>query len=105
MDVRTVQKRLLHMLIAGDVGKDAQLDLRIVGVHQRFTLARHKVAAQPAAQLGADGDVLQVRLGRGDAPGAGLGLDKGRVYPAIGGLGVQQSVHIGGEQLRVGAVF
>ena len=105
MDVRTVQKRLLHVLVARDVREDAQLDLRVVGVHQRLARARHKIAAQTAAQLGADGDVLQVRLGGGDAPGARLGLDEGRVYPPVRGLGVQQAVHVGGQQLRIGAVF
>ena len=44
-----------------------------------YTHLGHKVATQAAAQLGADGDVLQVRFGGGDAPGAGLGLDKGGV--------------------------
>ena len=56
--------------VACDVRQNAQLDLRVVGVHERLALARHKVAAQAAAQLGADGNVLQVRLGGGDAPGA-----------------------------------
>ena len=105
MDVRTVQKRLLHVLVACDMRQNAQLDLRVVGVHERLALARHKVAAQAAAQLGADGNVLQVRLGGGDAPGARLGLDEGRVDPSVRGLGVQQAVHVGGQQLGVGAVF
>ena len=58
VDVRTVQKRLLHVLVACDVRQNAQLDLRVVGVHEGLARARHKVAAQAAAQLGADGNVL-----------------------------------------------
>lgn len=83
----------------------SSIDLRVVGVHERLARARHKVAAQAAAQLGADGNVLQVRLGGGDAPGARLGLDEGRVDPPVRGFGVQQAVHVGGQQLGVGAVF
>ena len=33
-----VQERLLHMLVAGDVREDAQLDLGVVGIHQCLTL-------------------------------------------------------------------
>ena len=65
-----------------------------------------KVAAQAGCpKLGTDGNVLQVRLGGGDAPGACLGLDEGRVDPPVRGFGVQQAVHVGGQQLGVGAVF
>ena len=42
---RQVQERLLHMLVAGDVREDAQLDLGVVGVHQCLALPSHKVAA------------------------------------------------------------
>ena len=73
--------------------------------HKMCIRDSHKVAAQAAAQLGTDGNVLQVRLGGGDAPGARLGLDEGRVYPSVRGFGVQQAVHVGGQQLGVGAVF
>ena len=82
-----------------------QLDLRVVGVPRVSRPHPPQVAAQAAAQLGADGNVLQVRLGGGDAPGARLGLDEGRVYPPVRGFGVQQAVHVGGQQLGVGAVF
>ena len=105
VDIRAVQKRLLHMLVPRDVRQNAQLDLGVVGVHQRAAGRCHKIPAQAAAQLGADGDVLQVRLAGGNAPGARLGLDKGRVYAPVRRFGRQQPIHIGGEQFCVGAIF
>ena len=105
MNVRAVQKRLLHVLVAGDVRQNAQLDLGVIGVHQLLAVPGHKVATQAAAQLGADGDVLQVRLGGRDAPGAGLGLDKGGVHPTVRRLRRQQAIYVGRQQLGVGAVL
>ena len=47
----------------GDLGEQPQLDLRIVGRDQLVARRRHEGAADLAAFLGADRDVLQVRLG------------------------------------------
>ena len=105
VDVRPVQKRLPHGLVPGDVGQNAQFNLRIIRVHQRLAVPGHKVPPQTAAQLGADGDVLQIRLGGGDAPGAGLGLHEGGVDAPVRPLRFEQPVHVGGQQLGVGAVF
>ena len=105
VDVRPALEGVLHGLVAGDVRQNAQLDLAVIGVHQRAAAVRHKVTPQPAAQLGADGDVLQIGLGGADAPGAGLGLDKRRMDAPIRPDGLQKPLHIGGVQLLVGAVF
>ena len=42
--------------------RQPQLDLGVVRVHQHIALLRHEQAANLAAQLGAGGDVLQIRL-------------------------------------------
>ena len=99
------QKRLLHGFIACNVGQNAQFDLGIVGVHQRFAGGGHKVAAQAAAQLGADGNVLQIRFSGADASRAGFGLDKGGMDASVRPQGFQQALHIGGKQLGIGAVL
>ena len=66
--------------VLGEVRHDAHLDLRVVGGEQRLeALARDERRADLAALLGADRDVLQVRVVRGDAAGAGAGLVVGGV--------------------------
>src|SRR5699024_6403297 len=94
-----------HMLVPGDVGQDAQLDLAVVGVHKDTPRLCDEEAPQLAAQLGADGDVLQVGVVRGEAAGAGLGLVEGGVDPPVGTDDLQQPFGVGGVQLEVGAVL
>ena len=83
MDVLAGEERLLHMLVAGDMGEDAQLDLAVVGIHQHAAGPRHKVSAELAAQLGADGDVLQVGVIGRKPSGAGFGLVEAGMDAAI----------------------
>ncbi len=58
-------------LVAGQVRHDAQFDLRIVGGQQHVAIRRHECLANLAALGRADRDVLQVRIGRRQAPGGG----------------------------------
>ena len=100
MDVEPVGEGLLKLADIGDMGEDAQLDLGVVEGEQRLALGGDEGLADAAAFLGADGDVLQVRVGRGEAAGAGAGLDVGGVDAA--GIGVDvilQRVGVGGFQL------
>ena len=72
---------------------EAHLDLRVVGAHQRFEpVAGHEGAADPPPQLGADGNVLQVRVGGGQPSRRSDGLHVGGVDAAVGLDGGQQSV-------------
>ena len=103
MDVLTAAERLLHVLIAGGVGEDAQLDLAVVGVHQHAAGSCHKVGAQLAAQLGADRDVLQVGIVGRKPSGAGFGLVEAGVDAAVLADDLQKPFHIGRVQLLVGA--
>ena len=98
MDVLTVQKCLLHVLITGNVGQNAQLDLAVVGIHQHTARLCHKVGAQLAAQLGADGDVLQVGVVGRKPSSAGFGLVEAGVDAAILCDDLQQALDVGGVQ-------
>ena len=69
-----LRKACCMCLVAGDVGEDAQLDLAVIGIHQHTAGLCDEVGPQLAAQLGADGDVLQVGVVGGETPGAGFGL-------------------------------
>ena len=71
VDVDAVLEGLLQRGDVGDMGEDAQFDLGVVEADQDAALGGHEGLADAAAFLGADGDVLQVRVGRGQAPGVG----------------------------------
>ena len=105
VDVLPVQEGLLHVFVPGDMGQDAQLDLAVVGVHQHTARLCDEVGPQLAAQLGADGDVLQVGVVGGEPSGTGLGLVEGGVDAPIFADDLEQALHIGGVQLLVGAVL
>ena len=63
---------------------DPHLDLAVVGGHQRLVArAHHERLADRAALLGADRDVLQVRVGARQAPGRGDELVERRVDAAV----------------------
>ena len=61
VDILTLQECLLHLLVPCNMGQDAQLDLAVIRIHQHPAGTGYKVGPQLAAQLGADGDILQVR--------------------------------------------
>ena len=53
----------LQPLVAGDVGQDPQLLLRVVGPEQELARGRHEGTADAPAEGGSDRDVLEVRIG------------------------------------------
>ena len=84
----------------GDVGQQPQLDLRVVGADQHMARFGNERVADAAAFLGADRDVLQVRIGRGQPPGRGDRHGEAGMHPP--GLGIDvgdQRVGIGRFQL------
>ena len=87
------------------MGQNAQFDLAVVRVQQNAAGLCHKEAAQAAALFGAHRDVLQVRLGGGEAARAGLGLQKGGVDPPVRPDDLQKAVGVGGKQLLAAAVL
>ena len=75
-------------LVAGQVRHDPHLDLAVVRAHQALERpggvgADDEAAADPAALLGADRDVLQVGVGRAEPPGRGDGLLERRPDPGV----------------------
>ena len=64
MDVLVALERLAQLGLAGDVGEDAQLDLRVVRRDEPVARLGHEGGADLASELGADGDRLQVRVRR-----------------------------------------
>ena len=94
------RKASLSELDAGDVGEDAKLDLRIVGGQQHVTRSGDEGAADAAALLGADRDVLQVGVVGGEPPGVRGGHGKGRVHaPGCGVDVLDQRVRVGALEL------
>ena len=85
VDVLAARERLAELRLAGDVREDAQLDLRVVGREQPEARLGDERAADLPAQLGADGDRLEVRVGRREAARRGDGLVDARVQaPVLG---------------------
>ena len=85
----------------------AQLDLRIVRVDQHMVvIRRNKHAAQLAPELGAHRDVLQIRVGRGQAASRGHSLLKvGVDAPVLRTDDLQKPLDIGAFELGQLAVF
>ena len=103
VDVGLAREGVLEMGVARDVGQDAQLDLAVVGRHEgERRLAGHERAADAPAELGPDGDVLEVGIRRGQPAGGGHGLVEGRVQPAVVGHQRRERLDIGRPELRVG---
>ena len=69
VNVEAVAEGFPQRLDVGDLGQQPQLDLRIVGGDELVAGRRDEGAADLAAFLGADRDVLQIGLGRGQPPG------------------------------------
>ena len=92
-------------LVLGIVGQDPQIDLRIVAGHKDMSLLRDKCLADALSLLGADGDILQVRVAAGKSPGGSNRLVEGGMHPACFRMyQAGQLFHIGGLQLAQVAV-
>ena len=99
MDVLPGVEAVDHGLVPGHAGQQPQLDLGVVRVHQHPARRGHEHLAQLGPQLGADGDVLQIRLGGGQAARGGDGVLEAGVDAPVGADDLAQAVHIGGFQL------
>ena len=82
------------------MGKHTQLDLAVVRVHQHAAGFRNEHLADFRAQIGSNGDVLQIGLRGGQAAcGRHQILERG-VDTAVGANLFQKPVCIGGFQFR-----
>ena len=86
---------LAQHVLAGDVGEHAQLDLRVVDAQQHVAGLGDEAGADLAAGLGADRDVLQVRVDRREPARGGVDLQERRVDAPVGG-------DVGGQRVEVG---
>ena len=104
VNVVAARERRGQRLVARQVREHAQLDLRVVGRDQHVTRIGDEGAANLPADLGADRDVLQVRIAAAQASGRGHRLADLRVHAA--GLRIhqrRQRVDVGALQLRQAA--
>ena len=99
VDILAGEERLLHGFVAGDMGQQPQFNLGVVRVHQLVPRRRHKHLPELRPQLRADGEVLEVGLRGGEAPGGGDGVLEGGVDAPIVGDDLGQPVHIGALEL------
>ena len=100
VDVGALLERLAQRRHIGHMRRQPQLDLRIVGREQHMAGFRHEAFADLATDLGADRDVLEVRLGRGQAPGLRADQRVGGVHAAGGGVDRRlQRLGVGRAQL------
>ena len=93
MQVLAGVEGLDEALVLGQVRHDAHLDLAVVGGQQlRIAVTHTERVPDPAPGLGADRDVLQVRLGRGQPAGGRDRLVERGMNPAIRGRRFQQPI-------------
>ena len=85
--------------------KDPQLDLGIIRIREKETFPWHEDAPQKPALLGPGGDILKIRIRRGDPPGGRDRLMKMGVDPAILSDKAIEPVRIGALQLGEPPVF
>ncbi len=101
MDVGSVLEGADHRGIAGQGSHDAELDLRVIAGEEGAALARYEGLADLAAGGGSDGDVLEIRVGGGEAAGGGDELVEGGVDAAGFQLDViWEGIEVCGFQFR-----
>ena len=62
MDISAAVEAVDHGLVARDVREYAQLNLRIVRIHQHTARLRHKHFPDFSTQIRTNRDILQIRL-------------------------------------------
>ena len=100
MDIHTITEGCAHSLILRDMGKDSQLDLAVVCIHQDTAGFGDKHLPDLRAQIGTDGDILQIRLGGRQPSGGRHQILEGGVDTAIPADLLDQPLSIGGFQFR-----
>ena len=100
VDVRAGRERLLELRHVADMGGEAQLDLAVIGRHHHMAGLGDEGVADAAADLGADRDVHEIGVGRGEA----AGLRAGQAVAGVDAAGARvdlllQRVGVGRLQL------
>ena len=106
MNVLSAEEGVDEILIAGEMRHDAQLYLRVVGGKEELALIGNKSLAHLFALSIPHGNVLQIRIGRGEASGGCDGLIEGGMYvPRLLVDEQREGVDIGAEQFLEAAVL
>ena len=101
VDVKPRHKGLSHSAVPRNVRKQAQLDLGIVGVNEHASrLGGNKELPELSTKLRTDGNILQVRLSRGETAGSCTGLLEGGMHHALLVGQLQKAIHIGRLEFR-----
>ena len=95
VDVLAAQEDVAQDLLVGDVGQDPQLDLVVVDAQQDVPGLGDEAGADLAAGLGADRDVLEVRVDAAQAARRGGRLLERRVQAAVVADPVRERVQVG----------
>ena len=95
MNVVTATKCLDQQGVFGIMRQQTKLDLRVIRREQQTTGLSGEGSANLPAYLGADGNVLKVRIGRGQPAGCSPSLIESRMQSASAGIQqCGQRVHI-----------
>ena len=106
MNVHALDKRLRHVFVPRDRRKQTKLDLRVVGVYQNVMLVLgNEILTEASAELGADRNILQVRLCRRKSARCGPRLTEYRMDASACVCGVSESLRIGCTELCDLAIF
>ena len=105
VNVSTAVECIAHRAVARDRREKPQLDLRIVRIDENPAVGRFEISSQLASELAADGNVLHIRIGRGEPPRGGSALIESRVDSRISVCLRRKSLSVGRAQLRYFAVF
>ena len=106
VDVVAAAEGVDQQRVVGEMRQQAELDLRIVGGEQHAAGLGDEGGANFAAEFGADGNVLQVRVLRRQPAGGGIRRVEGGVQAARAVVEQQwQRVHVSGFQLGELPVF
>src|SRR3954449_8684533 len=100
MNVVATPVGLDQQIILGKMGEQPQLDLRIISRQQNMSGFRSESCTNLAPQFGANGYVLQVRIGRRQPSRRGSGLsERSMETPARPAQQLRQRVNVSGFQL------
>ncbi len=95
MYIATTAKCIDHLFIIRHDCRNAKLDLRIVESAELESIGSNKCATHRTSELGADGNVLQIRCLRRHASRCCTQLDKCRVEATIFTKHLGESINIG----------
>ena len=98
--ILTRKEGVYHILVARDMRENSQLYLRVIGIDKHVILAlRNEIFSEYSAKLGADGNVLQIRLGGRKSAGRRTGLIEHAMHSSLPVCRLGKTVGVGGLEL------